>query len=65
LSAINYTPEDKKAFDDWLARVPESSAEKPMIVYSIEDVVKFLPQSGNYQGERVNLFFKEKRVFFA
>ena len=63
LYAINYTPEEKKAFDDWLARMPESSAEKSIIVYSIEDVVKFLPQSGNYRGERINLFFRKEGGF--
>jgi len=63
LYAINYTPEEKKAFDDWLARMPESSAEKSIIVYSPEDVVKFLPQSGNYRGERINLFFRKEGGF--
>jgi hypothetical protein len=63
LYAINYTPEEKKAFDDWLAQMPESSAEKSIIVYSIEDVVKFLPQSGNYRGERINLFFRKEGSF--
>jgi len=62
LYAINYTEEEKKAFDDWLAQVSESSAEKPIIINNVEEITGFLPQNGNYRGERINLFFK-KEVF--
>ena len=54
---IDYTDEEKKAFDDWLARVPESSAEKPIIINKIEEIERFLPQHGNYRGEKINIFF--------
>ena len=57
---IDYTDEEKKAFDDWLARVPESSAEKPIIINNVEEVARFLPQNGNYRGEKINLFFKKE-----
>lgn len=60
LYAIDYTDEEKKAFDDWLARVSESSAEKPIVINNIEEVARFLPQNGNYRGEKINLFFKKE-----
>jgi len=64
LYAIDYTDEEKKAFDDWLARVPESSAEKPIIINDVEEIARFLPQHGNYRGEKINLFFK-KEIFLS
>lgn len=60
LYAIDYTDGEKKAFDDWLTRVSESSAEKPIIVNDVEEVARFLPQNGNYRGEKINLFFKKE-----
>ena len=57
---IDYTDEEKKAFDDWLARVPESSAEKPIIINNVGEIARFLPQYGNYRGEKINLFFMKE-----
>lgn len=57
---IDYTDEEKKAFDDWLSRVPESSAEKPIIINNVEEIARFLPQHGNYREEKINLFFMKE-----
>jgi|SRR3989344_351075 len=60
LYSIDYTDEEKKAFDTWLEQVSESSPENPIVIDNIEDVAGLLPQHGNYRGEKVNLFFKKE-----
>lgn len=62
LYAIDYSDEEKKVFDNWLGQVSESSAKKPIIINSIEEIEGFLPQQGNYRVEKVNLFFRKDRL---
>lgn len=51
--------EERMGFDEWLAQVPENSQDKPILIHDVAELVRFLPQSGNYKEERVNLFFEK------
>jgi len=60
---IEYTEEEKIDFNQWLERIPENSAEKPIIVANIEEIPAFLPKTANYKGERINLVFAKQEGF--
>lgn len=61
---IKYSEEEKASFDEWLARIPENSAENPIIIEGVEEVLSFLPSAPDYrmEGGKNNLFLVKRNL---
>jgi len=57
INKIEYSPEEKEAFDNWKNEIPPNSKERPIQINGSQEVMAFLPEVSNYTEERVNLFF--------
>ncbi|QQS60105.1 hypothetical protein IPN41_03175 [Candidatus Falkowbacteria bacterium] len=54
---LESSEQERQSFDNWLSKQPESSFEKPIQIETISDLMKYLPDSGNYTEQKVNIFF--------
>lgn len=57
---LNETEEEKQSFDEWLKDSPESSLENPIQIEEPIEILKYLPNSGNYTNQKVNIFFRKE-----
>jgi hypothetical protein len=53
---LNPSQEEKDDFDEWLSK-QASTLENPISILNENDILNYLPQSGNYTGNRVEVFF--------
>lgn len=54
---LSANKEEKQSFDKWLKNTPESSLENPIQIEKTIEILKFLPNYGNYTDQKVNIFF--------
>ena len=63
INDIQYSPEEKTAFDDWRKEIPPNSKEQPIQVDDPQGILDFLPGAPNYKEEAVGLFFSSLNDF--
>lgn len=57
INNIQYSPEEKIAFDNWKKEIPPNSREQPIQIDDSQEALGFLPEVPNYTEGAVNLFF--------
>lgn len=62
LHNIKYSSEEKNNFDIWLAQAKNTSIETALPINNLEEVLQFLPLTGNYTEKKVNLYFQKENI---
>lgn len=56
---IDYSPEEKSSFDSWFTQIKNYSPETVETIDSLQDILKFMPATGNYTERKIVLYFKK------
>lgn len=62
LHNIDYSPEEKNSFDNWLSQTQNTSIETASPINNLEEALQFLPPAGNYTDKKINLYFQKENL---